>query len=188
VRNGAWAQIRGTSLAGKRLGIVGLGAIGRAVAKRALAHEMEVCAFDPYINDLAWVTAMGIELRGLSEMLPAVDFVVLNCSLTPETFHLIGQRELGLMKRGTYLVNTSRGPLIDEPYLVEALASGHLAGAALDVFEVEPLSAENPLRRFENCIFGSHNSSNTQDAVDRINEMALANMLSVLLKDHEWAA
>jgi D-3-phosphoglycerate dehydrogenase len=188
VRAGAWSQVRGISLAGKTLGIVGLGAIGKATAKRALGHEMQVLAYDPYVSDLEWVAGMGIELRTLHEMLPACDFVALNSSLTPETYHIIGKPEFELMKPGAYLVNTSRGPLIDEPFLVEALSSGRLAGAALDVFEVEPLAAENPLRGFENCIFGSHNSSNTQDAVDRINEMALANMLGVLLKERQWAA
>lgn len=188
VRGGTWAQMRGASLAGKRLGIVGLGGIGSAVAKRALAHDMAVCGFDPYLKDVAAIQTMGVEVCDLHTLLETSDFVSLNCSLTPETLHLMGEAQFARMKRGAYLINTSRGALVDEPYLLAALESGHIAGAALDVFEVEPLQLDNPLHRFEQCIFGAHNSSNTQDAVDRINALAVENVLSVLVEARAWAA
>lgn len=188
VRSGSWSQLRGVSLAEKRLGIIGLGGIGMAVAKRAIAHEMTVAGFDPYLKDPEPAKSLGIELLSLDTLLSTSDFVSLNCSLTPETHHLIGEKQFELMRTGSYLVNTSRGALVDEPYLVKALGSGKLAGAALDVFEVEPLVTDSPLRTFANCILGAHNSSNTQDAVDRINEMAVANLLGVLLKEKRWAA
>ncbi len=93
---------------------------------------------------------------------------------------MVGHAELAAMRAGVYLVNTGRGPVIDEQALVQALESGHVAGAALDVFESEPLPLQSSLRRFKNCIFGSHNSSNTSEAVERVNEIAVQNLLNVL--------
>jgi D-3-phosphoglycerate dehydrogenase len=179
VRAGEWAQIRGVSLGGKTLGIVGLGAAGRAVAKRARAMDMDVIACDPYVSreDAA---AAGVGLVALGELLSACDFLSLNCNLTDENHHLIGREQLARMRPGAYLVNTSRGPLVDEAALAEALASNRLAGAALDVFETEPLPASSPLRRLENVILGAHNCSNTAEAVARINEMAVSNLLAGL--------
>jgi D-3-phosphoglycerate dehydrogenase len=165
------------SLAGKTLGIVGLGAIGSAVAKRAVAMEMQVLAYDPYRT----LPLEGVNLVDLPLLLCEAHFVSLNCSLTHETFHLLGRKQFALMREGAYLINTSRGALVDEAALIQALDSGRLAGAALDVFEQEPLALDNPLRRFEQCIFGAHNASNTQDAVDRINEIAVKNLLGVLV-------
>ena len=182
VRAGDWAQIRGSTLAGKTLGVIGLGAIGRAVARRALGMEMQVLGYDPYADQSA-IEALGVELVPLSRLLADADYISLNCNLTPENFHLIDAKALAAMKQGVFLINTSRGPLVDERALIQALASGRLAGVALDVFEEEPLSALSPLRRFENCIFGAHNCSNTQEAVARINEVVVANLLSVLVKE-----
>ncbi len=180
VRKGTWAQERGVSLAGKSLGIIGLGGIGSAVARRALGHEMRVVGYDPYLLNPVNLQTMGVDLVQLDELLATSDFISLNCNLTPETHHLFGTREFALMKKGAFLVNTSRGSLIDETALISSLSTRRLAGAALDVFEQEPLSTENALCRLDNVILGSHNSSNTQDAVDRINELAVANLLSVL--------
>lgn len=188
VRVGTWSQIRGISLAGKQLGVIGLGGIGSAVAKRALAHEMRVVGYDPYAANSTSLSQAGVEIVSLDALLESSDFVSLNCSLTPETYHILGQREFSLMKPGAYLVNTSRGQLIDEAALVQAIESQKLAGVAVDVFESEPVLASNRLCSFENCILGAHNSSNTQDAVDRINEMAVANLLSVLVRENVWAA
>ena len=182
VHAGDWRQIRGTSLAGKTLGIVGLGAIGKAVASRALAFEMKVLAYDPYATS---TEVPGVSFVDLSQLIADSHFVSLNCSLTPETRHLIGAPAFAGMRRGAYLVNTSRGALIDEQAMVQALEDGVLAGAALDVFEQEPLPADSPLRRFGQCIFGAHNSSNTQEAVDRINELAVQNLLVALLDEAE---
>ena len=181
VRRGEWAQICGVSLADKTLGIVGLGAIGSAVARRAIAHDMHVIGYDPYASGRSDLADMGVALGSLPETLATSDFISLNCALTPETAGLMGREQFALIRRGSRLVNTSRGGLIDEAALVEALRDGIIAGAALDVYEVEPLPVTSPLRQFPQCIFGSHNSSNTAEAVDRINDMAVANLLNGML-------
>jgi D-3-phosphoglycerate dehydrogenase len=179
VRGGDWAQVRGESLGGKTLGIVGLGAIGRAVARRALAMGMEVAGHDPFL-DAETAATFGAASVPLRLLLEQAHFVSLNCNLTPENHHLLGREQFAGMRPGAYLINTSRGGLIDESALVEALENGTLAGAALDVFESEPLPPASPLRRFEQVILGSHNCSNTAEAVARINEMAVQNLLGIL--------
>ena len=123
---------------------------------------------------------LGTEIVTIPELLRQADVVSLSCPLTPASRHLLDAAALGTMKPGSYLINASRGGLVDEPALIEALASGHLAGAALDVFEVEPLPAGSPLRDFENVILGAHNASNTEEASQRVNELALENLLDGL--------
>jgi D-3-phosphoglycerate dehydrogenase len=113
-------------------------------------------------------------------MLKQADYVALCCNLTRDNVHMISTRQFGLMKRGVRIVNTARGPLIDEAALIAALESGVVAGAALDVFEEEPLPASSPLRKFENVIFGTHNGSNTEEAVLRVNEMSIENLFKGL--------
>ncbi|MFN6035371.1 MAG: NAD(P)-dependent oxidoreductase, partial [Dolichospermum sp.] len=105
---------------------------------------------------------------------------VLTCALTPDNWHILNKKTLALAKRGLRIVNVARGPLIDEVALAEALASGQVHSVALDVFEVEPLPEESPLRQFEQCIFGSHNASNTVDAVHRASERAIALLFDFL--------
>ena len=117
---------------------------------------------------------------GLDNLLQVSDFITLNCNLTAANVHMLGAREFGLMKDGVFIINASRGPLIDERALVSALQSGKVAGAALDVFESEPLAADNTLLRFDNCIFGTHNASNTSEAVLRVNELAISKLIDGL--------
>jgi D-3-phosphoglycerate dehydrogenase len=109
-----------------------------------------------------------------------VDVLSLNCPLTEDNRHMINAGTLGTMRRGAWIINTARGPLIDERALVDALTSGRLGGAALDVFEVEPLPADSPLRRFDSVILGSHNSSNTAEAVRRTSLRAIQNLVDGL--------
>jgi D-3-phosphoglycerate dehydrogenase len=180
VRAGEWAKIRGVSLAGKTLGIIGVGSIGRALARRAAAAGITLLGTDIVPPPPEVLPATGLRLVALDELLRESDFVSLNCVLTPATRHLLGRAQFGMLKRGAYIVNTSRGALIDEEALVRALREGRIAGAALDVFEEEPLSPDSPLRAFEQCILGSHNSSNTHEAVLRTNELAIENLLKGL--------
>ena len=177
---GEWPKIRGFSLAGKTLGVIGLGAIGRGVVRRALAMDMRVLGqdVDPAAEQRS--ALLGTEIVTIPELLRQADIVSLSCPLTLASRHLLDAVALGTMKPGSYLINASRGGLVDEPALIEALASGHLAGAALDVFEVEPLPAGSPLRDFENVILGAHNASNTEEASQRVNELALENLLDGL--------
>jgi D-3-phosphoglycerate dehydrogenase len=177
VKAGGWFKYEGRSLAGKVLGVAGFGSIGRAVAQRGLGFGMRVVAHD--VADAAAVAAedMGVEMLSGDELFKQSDFLVLCSPLTPETRHMVNERTLALMQPGSYLVNVGRGPLVDETALVQALASGHVAAAALDVFEEEPLPASSGLRAFDQCVFGSHNASNTREGVLRTSARAVENLL-----------
>ena len=180
VRSGRWERIPGRSLAGATLGIVGLGAIGLALARRGVGFGMNVQFSEPDSTRHASGIALGATVADLRALLRGSDYVSLNCPLTAETRHMIGADELAAMKPTAYLVNTSRGGLIDQRALVDALRSGAIAGAALDVFETEPIPPDDPLLEFDGCVFGAHNGSNTTDAVARVNEMAVANLIGAL--------
>jgi D-3-phosphoglycerate dehydrogenase len=177
VRAGGWLKYEGRSLAGKALGVAGFGSIGQAVAARGLGFGMRVIAHD--IADAASASAktMSVELLDRDELFRGSDFLVLCCPLTPETRHMVQARTLALMRPGSYLVNVSRGSLVEEAALAAALDSGHLTAAALDVFEQEPLPAPSALRRHEQCVFGSHNASNTHEGVLRASAKAVENLL-----------
>ncbi len=180
VTEGGWLKVQGTSLAGKSLGIVGLGSIGRGVGRRGTAFGMTVSGYDPVELPEVLLTEHGIAQKPLDAVLSDSDYLVLACNLTPENHHLINKESLARMKSGAVLVNVARGPLVKEPDLVEALNSGHIAGAGLDVFEVEPLPEGSPLRGFENVVFGTHNGSNTIEGVDRVNEITVAMALEAV--------
>jgi D-3-phosphoglycerate dehydrogenase len=179
VRAGGWPKVEGISLAGERLGVLGLGSIGRAIARRAVAFGMDVAAYDPYTG-LAAAEATGAELVSLAELLRTSAFIVLASPLTPETHHVIDAEALAQVRKDAFVVNVGRGPLIDEQALVAALAEGRLAGAGLDVFEVEPLPDDSPLRGMPNVVLGAHNGSNTRQAVGRASAEAVDRLLDLL--------
>ena len=170
---------------GKRkvLGIVGYGRIGAAVARRAIGFDMDVLAYDPHNPDAiardAADPAMHVRAAGLDELLRESDFVSLHPLLTAETRHMIGDRELNLMKRTAYLINVSRGPVVDEAALVRALNANVIAGAALDVFENEPLMVPG-LAECHNAILVPHIASGSQDTRDRMATMAAENAVAHL--------
>jgi phosphoglycerate dehydrogenase-like enzyme len=180
VQAGGWLKIEGRSLTGSSLGIVGLGDVGNAVARRGLGFGMDVRGHDVSAEARERAESIGVTTVGFEELLANSEFLVLCCPLTPDTRHLINERTLSLMRPGSYVVNVARGPLIDERRLLDALADGRVAGAALDVFEVEPLPLESELRKFDQCIFGTHNGSNTREAVIRASEQAVDNLLAGL--------
>jgi D-3-phosphoglycerate dehydrogenase / 2-oxoglutarate reductase len=177
VKAGGWFKHEGRSLAGKVMGIAGFGSIGQATAQRGRGFGMRVVAQDVADGVSAAAAELSVEMLDRDELFRQSDFLVLCSPLTPETRHMVGKRTLALMQGGSFLVNVGRGPLIDEPALVEALASGQVAAAALDVFEHEPLPASSGLRRFEQCVFGSHNASNTREGVLRASARAVENLL-----------
>lgn len=177
VRRGEWFKPEGTTLAGRTLGVIAFGSIGRAVARRAKAFGMEVLAYDVTESARAQAAAVNVEAVTKEPLFARSDFVVVCSPLTPETYHFVDAEALAAMRPGAYLINVSRGPVVQETAAVAALESGRLAGAALDVFEEEPLPADNPLRRFDQCIFGSHNASNTHGGVLRASEKAVENLL-----------
>jgi phosphoglycerate dehydrogenase-like enzyme len=161
---GSWTQYWGHDVHGKTLGIIGCGRIGQAVAKRASGFDMRVIAYDcvpcPEMPNIQFVS--------LDELLAESDFVSIHAALTPESRGMIGAAQLRRMKRSAYLINTARGPLIDEAALAQALQEGVIAGAALDVFSTEPLPAESPLRGAPNLLLEAHQASFTRETGERV--------------------
>ncbi|MDQ3696443.1 MAG: phosphoglycerate dehydrogenase, partial [Gemmatimonadota bacterium] len=157
MRDGKWERTKfsGTELYGKTLGLVGAGRIGGEVARRARAFEMRVIVYDPYLNEER-ALALGAELASLDDLLAAADVLSIHVPLTESTAGLIGDRELGLMRPGAMLVNAARGGVVREEALVRALRERRIAGAALDVYEQEPLPADHPLRTLENVVLTPH--------------------------------
>jgi glyoxylate reductase len=169
----------GTSLRGRTLGIVGPGAIGLATARRAKAFGMEILLTGRSEPDPRAVDGLGALVVGLAEVLLASDVVSLHCPLTPETRHLIAADELRAMKRTAHLVNTSRGPVVDEAALVAALASGEIAGAGLDVYEEEPHVHPGLLQR-DDVVLLPHVGSATLETRSAMADLAVDNVLAVL--------
>jgi len=174
-------EYRPMGLAGKRVGLIGMGRIGRIVADMCVkAFGMEVWAFDPYV-DAGSLKDKTIVLRhDVSEVIKTADFLSLHVPLTDETQGLIGKEQLAMMKSTAFLINTSRGEIVQESALVDALTRGVIAGAGMDVFEKEPPDAHNPLFRFENVIFTPHTAALTKDGVIQLAEGAAYNALRVL--------
>jgi D-3-phosphoglycerate dehydrogenase len=158
-------------LRGERLGLVGFGAIARLVAQKASAFGLRVAAYDPLVADDAFAK-LEVERAELDELLATSDYVSLHAPLTPATRHMINAQRLALMKPGAFLVNTSRGALVDEPALVAALQSGQIAGAALDVFAHEPPGADHPLLHLENVIVTPHSAYCSDTSYARVRRMA----------------
>lgn len=178
VRAGGWPKPAGISLAGKTVGLVGFGDIGRALAKRLLACDMKVVAYDPGIEGDGGLA--GVERAAWPQRVEEADFLAFTCSLNAKNRHMLDAAVLARCKRGVRVVNVARGPLIDEQALIAALQSGQVASAGLDVFEVEPLPADSPLRDMPQCVFGSHNGSNTKDAVRRASHEAMSRLFGFL--------
>jgi len=178
VRAGTWPKPAGMSLAGKRVGLVGFGDIGRAVAKRLLSSEMLVTAYDPGVEGDGGIA--GVERAAWPARVGEADFLVFTCALNANNRHMLNGEVLAAVKPGVMVVNVARGPLIDEDALIAALQSGRVAAAGLDVLEVEPLLASSPLRDMAQCVFGSHNGSNTKDAVRRASVEAMEKLFGFL--------
>jgi len=181
IRDGIWDknQYKGRELRGQRLGLVGFGFIGQTLARMAGAIGMIVSAFDPHAPDHAFLEGVT-RATDLDTLLASSDVVSLHCPLTPETQNLIDARRMGLMKRGAFLINTARGEVVDEKALVSALEDGHLAGAGLDSFAVEPPGTENPLFQLSNTLVTPHVAGVTLDAKRAVSVMSAENVLAVL--------
>jgi D-3-phosphoglycerate dehydrogenase len=179
IRKGGWPKPAGISLPGKTLGIVGLGDIGRNIAKRARAHELNIIGWDPYAKSVPDYIKVG---GAFPADVPSCDFIVFACALTEDNHHLLNESILGVLKPGVRVVNVSRGPLIKESALLKGLTTGVISSAALDVFEVEPLAQTNEFLTHPKCIVGSHNGSNTIDAVIRASDEAMR-LLDAMLKE-----
>ena len=180
MRSGRWEKLMGPALCECTLGVIGTGRIGKAVVRRALAFGMRIVGNDLVEMPADFLSETGIEMMGKDRLQEEADFVSLNCTLNPTSRHIIAARELALMKPTAYLVNTARGPLIDEPALVEALQTGAIAGAGLDVFEQEPLPQDSPLRRMENCLLAAHNANASPAAWERVHVSTVQNLVDEL--------
>lgn len=180
VRAGSWERVEGRDLADSTLGIVGLGSIGRAVAQRAAAFGMRLLAHD-LVEDSSFAATHGVTYTSLARLLGESDYVSLHVFLSEQSRHLIDARRLALMKPTAFLINTARGPVVDEAALHEALKEGHIAGAALDVFEREPLPADSPLRHLDNVYLFPHAAGVTSDARRRSGTTAANNVIRILL-------
>jgi len=157
---------------------VGYGDIGKNTARRLLAADMHIVAYDPYAPD---DSAMPLVQRATWPMrINEADFIVINCALTSSSHHMLNAEVLAQCKPGVRVVNVGRGPVIDEPALEAALHSGQVFSAALEVFETEPLLINSQLRNHPRCVFGSHNASNTADAVARTSELAVGKLFQFL--------
>jgi glyoxylate reductase len=192
VRAGKWKTwgpllLLGREVSGATIGIVGLGRIGKEVAKRARGFDMRVLAFDPF-EDGVFAREHEVTYVPLEQLLVDSDFVTLHVALTDETQHLIGAPELGRMKLTAILVNASRGPVVDTDALVDALRNGSILGAALDVTDPEPLSADHALVNMTNCIVVPHTASATVQTRDRMAELAARNLLAGLRGERPPAA
>lgn len=183
VKEDRWTQRHGTppmELSGKTILIVGFGRIGTRTARRCAAFDMTVLIHDPYIKQDN-VRSAGYQIADdLDAALPRADILCIHCPKSPETVGMFDSRRLGLMKTGSFIVNTARGGIIDESALYNALASGHLAGAGLDVFEQEPTPPDNPLLRLENVISSPHMAGVTVEAIAAMAVATARNILSVL--------
>jgi D-3-phosphoglycerate dehydrogenase len=178
-KEGVWQRKPGWELAGKVLGVVGFGAIGCSVARKALALGMKVLAYDPI-----WNGDMGdVERVSLEALLARADVITLHCALTPETTNLINTATIGQMKKGVYLINTARGELVDEDALLEGLQSGQVAGAAADVFRHDP-PTDSPLLKLENFIATPHIGATTRESVERMAIQSARNLVAVLQGEH----
>jgi phosphoglycerate dehydrogenase-like enzyme len=168
MKAGKWVKLPGRALSECTLGVIGIGNIGKALTRRARAFGMQVLGNDIIEIDPAFISESGIEMTSLDTLLSQSDFVSVNCDLNPTSKHLINAARLRGMKRDAVLINTARGPIVDEPALVEALQAKRLAGAALDVFELEPLPEDSPLRKMDNVMLAPHNSNSSPAAWEKV--------------------
>jgi D-3-phosphoglycerate dehydrogenase / 2-oxoglutarate reductase len=176
-QNHSWPKPAGSSTWGKTVALVGFGDIGRMTARRLEACDMKVIAYDPHFTP---AESMEVESATWPDRIDEADFIVFTCPMTSETKHMFNEALLSKIKPGVHVINVSRGPVIKQSALVQGLENGIVGSAALDVFEVEPLEPDNPLRRFDNTIFGSHNGSNTVDAVRNVSRLAIQRMAEFL--------
>lgn len=179
MRSEPWPALAGQVLEGKTVGVVGLGRIGKQVARIARAFNTRVIATAKTLTDER-ANEVGAERATLEALLRQSDVVTIHVPLNQETRGLIGEREIGLMKHGAYLVNTARGPIVSETALIRALEQGKLAGAGLDVYDEEPLPMDHPFRRLENVVLLSHRGYAAEEVLKERFDQAMENILSFL--------
>ena len=178
-QNNAWPKPAGISISGKKVGVVGFGDIGKSTVKRLEGFDVDVTVYDPGVEGNQGFDF--VNRQTFPDGLEALDFLIFTCALNMYNRHMLNTKTLAKMKQGAQIINVARGSLIDEKALISSLQKGHIAAVALDVFEEEPLPEKSPLRDMPQCIFGSHNGSNTVEGVRRASHEAL-NKLSGFLQ------
>jgi D-3-phosphoglycerate dehydrogenase len=180
MKTGKWEKIPGRSLSECTLGVIGVGNVGKAVLRRARGFGMKLLGTDiiPIAPD--FLVEIGVELASLQSLLERADFVSVNCDLNPTSYHLINTETLSWMKKDAILINTARGPIVEEPALIAALQDGWIGGAALDVFENEPLPVDSPLIKMNNVLLAPHNSNSSPAAWERVHWNTIRNLLESL--------
>ena len=180
MKSGKWEKIPGKTLSECTLGVIGIGNIGKAVTRRAKAFGMKVYGTDIVDIDHVFISETGVEMTSLENLLKNSDFVSINCDLNPTSQHLMNADTFALMRPNAVLINTARGPIVHEASLIEALQAHRLGGAALDVFEVEPLPVESPLMKMDNVMLAPHNSNSSPTAWERVHWNTIRNLLEGL--------
>lgn len=180
MKGGEWQKIPGRSLRECTLGVIGVGDVGKAVLRRAAGFGLRVLGNDIREIDPAFVEEVGLEVVDKPALLAEADFVSLNCDLNPTSYHLMNDERFAQMKPTAVVINTARGPVVEEPALVRALRAGRIGGAALDVFEDEPLPADSPLRGFDNVLLAPHNANSSPLAWEHVHENTIRNLLAEL--------
>lgn len=177
MRAGGWQELRGSGVSGKTLGLIGTGRIGSAVAERAIGFRMRILAYDPVVSS---VGIPGVEFVDLETLLQESDFVSLHCPATPETTGMMNKERLEKMKPSAFLINTGRGALINETDLLQALHLETIAGAALDVYQQEPLPADHPLRSAPRTVLTPHNAFNALESTQEMSRQSALNILDLM--------
>jgi len=180
MRGGEWHKTPGFALHERTIGIVGAGNVGRAVASRARAFGMRILGTDPQPPPASFLSESGMVMTGFDTLLRESDFITLHCDLNPTSFHLMNDAAFARVRPSAIVINTARGPVIEEPALVRALEENRLGGAALDVFEVEPLPLDSPLRRMPNVLLAPHNANSSPTAWERVHRNTIDNVYRVL--------
>lgn len=183
MKEGKWGKIPGYSLSECTLGIIGVGNIGKAVIRRAAAFGMKILGNDIIDIPQDFIKTTGLEVVSKNRLLNEADFVSINCDLNSTSHHIMSKKEFEQMKPTSFLINTARGALVDEKALVLALKGGQLAGAAMDVFEEEPLPLDSPLRTMDNVMIAPHNSNSSPLAWERVHESTVNNLIEELRKE-----
>jgi D-3-phosphoglycerate dehydrogenase len=174
-------QLTGIDLEGKSLGIIGTGRIGSTVARKCIAaFDMKVTGYDPYVSGKVMKSFGATKVERLDDLLPSVDFLTAHCPLTSETRGMVGEKELALMKKAAYVINTARGGIINEKALYGALCSGHIAAAALDVWEIEPPDPADPLLNHPRLLATPHYAGTTEESLYRVGITAVEEVLTAL--------
>jgi len=185
MREGVWHKIPGRALRECTLGIIGVGNIGKTLARRIVVFGMGLLGNDLVEMPADFLIETNIQMVSIEELLRRADFISLNCDLNPTSYHLMDDHAFSLMKPSAVIINTARGPLIDEQALIKALQEQRIAGAALDVFENEPLPANSPFRKMKNVMMAPHNANSSPQAWERVHQNTIKNLIEALDRNRE---